>query len=159
MKNINKFFIFIKNLPFFHFFFCASSINKLVIFWTLSSLFYLINYCLFDSYEFFSKRPRQKGKILPNLLFTISRQISRFVKILYIKDPLNQTEWTEDIMDRVCKRQSNRGTEDVMMRIIKTEWHKNIRDRTVGWLSSKKLNIKKPSKNMNDKYCQVRKIL
>ena len=149
MKNINKFFIFIKNLPFFHFFFCASSMNKLVIFWTLSSLFYLINYCVFDSYEFFSKRSRQKGKILPNLLFTISRQISKFVKILYIKDPLNQTEWTEDIMDRVCKRQSNRGTEDIMMRIIrmiKTEWHKNIRDRTVGWLSSKKLNTKSPLK-------------
>ena len=111
MKNINKFFIFIKNLPFFHFFFCASSINKLVIFWTLSSLFYLINYCIFDSYELISKRSRQKGKILPNLLFTISRQISKFVKIIYIKDPLNQTEWTEDIMDRVCKRLSNRGTE------------------------------------------------
>ena len=41
-------------------------------------------------------------------------QISKFVKILYIKDPLNQTEWTEDIMDRVCKRQSNRGTEAIM---------------------------------------------
>lgn len=136
MKNINKSSIFITNLPFFHFFSCASSINKLVIFWILSSLFYLINYCIFDSYGFFSKRSRQKGKILPNLLFTISRQISRFVKILYIKDPLNQTEWTEDIMDRVCKRQSNRGTENVMMRIIrmiKTEWHKNIRDRRVGW--------------------------
>ena len=136
MKNINKFSLFVTNLPFFHFFPCASSINKLVIFWILSSLFYLINNCIFDSYEFFSKRSRQKGKILPNLLFTISRQISKFVKILYIKDPLNQTEWTEDIMDRVCKRQSNRGTEDVMMRIIrmiKTEWHKNIRDRTVGW--------------------------
>ena len=146
MKNINKFSLFITILPFFHFFSCASSINKLVIFWILSSLFYLINYCFFDSYEFFSKRSRQKGKILPNLLFTISRQISKFVKILYIKDPLNQTEWTEDIMDRVCKRQSNRGTEDIMMRIIKTEWHKNIRDRTVGWLSSKKLNIKSPLK-------------
>lgn len=32
MKNINKFFIFIKIFPFFHFFSCASSINKLVIF-------------------------------------------------------------------------------------------------------------------------------
>ena len=146
MKNINKFFIFITHLPFFHFFFCASSINKLVISWILSSFFYLINNCVFDSYELISKRSRQKGKILPNLLFTISRQISRFVKILYIKDPLNQTEWTEDIMDRVCKRQSNRGTEDIMMRIIKTEWHKNIRDRTVGWISSKKLNIKSPLK-------------
>lgn len=146
MKNINKFSLFITNLSFFHFFFCASSINKLVIFWILYSLFYLINYCIFDSYEFFSKRSRQKGKISPNLLFTISRQISKFVKILYIKDLLNQTEWTEDIMDRVCKRQSNRGTEDIMMRIIKTEWHKNIRDRTVGWLSSKKLNIKSPLK-------------
>ena len=92
MKNINKLFIFIKNLPFFQFFSCASSINKLVIFQILSSLFYIINYCIFDNYEFFSKRSRQKGKILPNLLFTISRQISRFVKILYIKDPLNQTE-------------------------------------------------------------------
>ena len=92
MKNINKFFIFIKNFPFFHFFSCASSINKLVIFIILSSLFYLINYCIFDSYELFSKRSRQKGKILPNLLFTISRQISKFVKILYIKDLLNQTE-------------------------------------------------------------------
>lgn len=146
MKNINKFSLFIMILPFFHFFSCASFINNLVIFWTLSSLFYLINNCVFDSYEFFSKRSRQKGKISPNLLFTISRQISKFVKILYIKDPLNQTEWTEDIMDRVCKRQSNRGTEDIMMRIIKTEWHKNIRDRTVGWLSSKKLNIKSPLK-------------
>ena len=136
MKNINKFSLFVTNLPFFHFFSFASSINKLVISWILSSLFYLINYCIFDSYKFFSKRSRQKGKILPNLLFTISRQNSKFVKILYIKDPLNQTEWTEDIMDRVCKRQSNRGTEDVMMRIIrmiKTEWHKNIRDKTVGW--------------------------
>ena len=92
MKNINKFFIFITILPFFHFFSFASSINKLVIFRILSSLFYLINYCFFDSYEFFSKHSRQKGKILPNLLFTISRQISKFVKILYIKDPLNQTE-------------------------------------------------------------------
>ena len=136
MKNINKSSIFITNLPFFHFFSCASSINKLAIFRIWSSLFYLINYCIFDSYGFFSKRSRQKGKILPNLLFTISRQISRFVKILYIKNPLNQTEWTEDIMDKVCKRQSNRGTEDIMMRIIrmiKTEWHKNIRDRRVGW--------------------------
>ena len=133
MKNINKSFIFIKNFPFFHFFSCASSINKLIIFWTLYSLFYLINYCIFDSYEFFSKRSRQRGKILPNLLFTISRQNSKFVKILYIKGPLNQTEWCgrhndimdrsnkrhgnrmagrhNDIMDRVCKRQSNRGTE------------------------------------------------
>ena len=92
MKNINKFFIFIKNRPLFHFFSCASFINKLVIFLTLSSLFYLINYCIFDSYEFFSKRSRQKGKILPNLLFTISRQICKFVKILYIKDLQNQTE-------------------------------------------------------------------
>lgn len=92
MKNINKFFIFIKNIPLFHFFTCASSINKLVILRTLYSLFYLINNCVFDSYELFSKRSRQKGKILPNLLFTISRQISKFVKILYIKDLLNQTE-------------------------------------------------------------------
>lgn len=89
MKNINKFFIFITNLPLFHFFSCASSINKLVIFRIWSSLFYLINYCIFDSYEFFSKRPRQKGKILPNLLFTISRQISKFVKILYTKMMFN----------------------------------------------------------------------
>ena len=72
------------------------------------------NHCFLDIYKLPSKSARQKGKILPNLLFTISRQISRFVKILYIKDPLNQTELTEDIMDRVCKRQSNRGTEDVM---------------------------------------------
>ena len=92
MKNINKFFIFIKIFPFFHFFSCASSINKLAIFRIWSSLFYLINYCIFDSYELISKRSRQKGKISPNLLFTISRQISKFVKILYIKDPLNQTE-------------------------------------------------------------------
>ena len=91
MKNINKSFIFIKNFPFFHFFSYASSINKLVIFRILSSLSYLINNCIFDSYEFFSKRSRQKGKILPNLLFTISRQISKFVKIVYIK---------EDIRDR-----------------------------------------------------------
>jgi len=92
MKNINKFSLFVTNLPFFHFFSCASSINKLVIFRILSSLSYLINNCIFDSYEFFYKCSRQKGKILPNLLFTISRQISKFVKILYIKDPLNQTE-------------------------------------------------------------------
>lgn len=92
MKNINKFFIFIKIFPFFHFFSCASSINKLAIFRIWSSLFYLINYCIFDSYNLFPKSVRQKGKILPNLLFTISRQISRFVKILYIQDPLNQTE-------------------------------------------------------------------
>ena len=92
MKNINKFSLFITILPFFHFFSYASSINKLVIFRILSSLSYLINNCVFDSYEFFSKRSRQKGKILPNLLFTISRQISKFVKILYIQDPLNQTE-------------------------------------------------------------------
>ena len=89
MKNINKFFIFITNLPFFHFFSCASSINKLVIFRVLSSLFYFINYCIFDSYEFFSKRSRQKGKILPNLLFTISRQNSKFVKTFYIKVGFN----------------------------------------------------------------------
>ena len=89
MKNINKSSIFITNLPFFHFFSCASSINKLAIFRIWSSLFYLINYCVFDSYEFFSKRSRQKGKILPNLLFTISRQISKFVKILYTKMMFN----------------------------------------------------------------------
>lgn len=91
MKNINKFSLFIKHLSFFHFFSCASSINKLVIFRILSFFFYLINNCFFDSYEFFSKRSRQKRKISPNLLFTISRQISKFVKILYIK---------EDIRDR-----------------------------------------------------------
>ena len=85
MKNINKSFLFITNLPFFHFFSCASSINKLVIFRISPSLFYLINYCIFDSYGFFSKRSRQKGKISPNLLFTISRQISKLIKILYIK--------------------------------------------------------------------------
>ena len=84
MKNINKFFIFIKILPFFHFFSCASSINKLVIFRIWSSLFYFINYCIFDSYEFFSKRSRQKGKILPNSTLTSYRQNSKFVKILYI---------------------------------------------------------------------------
>ena len=89
MKNINKSSIFITNLPFFHFFSCASSINKLAIFRIWSSLFYLINYCIFDSYEFFSKRSRQKGKISPNLLFTISRQISKFVKILYTKMMFN----------------------------------------------------------------------
>ena len=65
MKNINKSFVFIKNFPFFHFFSCASSINKLVIFRILSSLFYFINYCIFDSYELISKRSRQKGKISP----------------------------------------------------------------------------------------------
>ena len=92
MKNINKFFIFIKNIPLFHFFSLASSINKLVIFRILSSLFYLINYCVFDTYEFVPKCARQKGRILPNLLLTSYRQISKFVKILYIKDPLNQTE-------------------------------------------------------------------
>lgn len=85
MKNINNFSLFITHFPFFHFFSYASSINKLVIFRIMSSLFYLINDCIFDSYNFFSKRSRQKGKILPNLLFTISRQISKFIKILYIK--------------------------------------------------------------------------
>jgi len=89
MKNINKFSLFITILPFFHFFSCASSINKLVIFQISFSLFYLINYCFFDSYELISKPSRQKGKILPNLLFTISRQISKFVKILYIKMMFN----------------------------------------------------------------------
>lgn len=133
MKNINKISVFITTFSWFLLFSYVYHLNKILILRTLSSLFYLINNCIFNSYELFSKRSRQKGKISPNLLFTISRQISKFVKILYIKDPLNQTEWTEDIMDRVCKRQSNRGTEDVMMRIIKTEWHKNIRDRRVGW--------------------------
>ena len=76
-----------------------------MIFRILSSLFYIINYCIFDSYEFFSKRSRQKGKILPNLLFTISRQISKFVKILYSSRArmyiMNRRQ--KDIRDRVCK--------------------------------------------------------
>ena len=92
MKNINKFFIFIKILSFFYFFSCTSSINKLVIFRFLSSLFYLINYCIFDSYEFFSKRSRQKGKISLNSPLTVYRQNSKMIKILYTKDPLNQIE-------------------------------------------------------------------
>ena len=136
MKNINKSFVFIKNLPLFHFFSCASSINKLVILWILSSLFYLINYCIFDSYEFFSKRSRQKGKILPNLLFTISRQISKFVKILYIKDLLNQTEWTEDIMTEgteVIKdmvTEETKGTEYVKDKV--TDEHIRSGNRGIG---------------------------
>ena len=113
MKNINKFFIFIKILPFFYFFSCASSINKLVIFRILSSLFYLINYCIFDSYELISKRSRQKGKILSNLLFTISRQISKFVKILYIKEDIRDRSHN-DIRGRSNKRHGNRGTEAIM---------------------------------------------
>lgn len=113
MKNINKSSLFITNLPFFHFFSCASSIHKLVIFRILSSLFYLINYCIFDSYEFFSKRSRQKGKILPNLLFTISRQISKFVKILYIKEDIRDRSHN-DIRGRSNKRHGNRGTEAIM---------------------------------------------
>ena len=84
MKNINKSPLFITHLPFFHFFSCASSINKLVIFRISFSLFYLINYCIFDTYEFVSKRARQKGKILPNLPLTSYRQNRKFVKMLYI---------------------------------------------------------------------------
>ena len=86
MKNINKFFIFIKILPFFYFFSCASSINKLVIFIILSSLFYLINYCIFDSYELISKRSRQKGKISPHLDLDNYRQKGKMIKIIYIKE-------------------------------------------------------------------------
>lgn len=86
MKNINKFFVFIKNFPFFHFFSCASSINKLVIFRILSSLSYLINNCIFDSYEFFSKRPRQKGKIFPHLDLDNYRQNGKMIKIIYIEE-------------------------------------------------------------------------
>lgn len=136
MKNINNSSIFITNLPFFHFFSFASSINKLVIFWTLSSLFYLINNCVFDNYELISKRSRQKGKISPNLLFTISRQISKFVKILYIKDPLNQTEWTEDIMTRgteVIKdmvTEETKGTEYVKDKV--TDEHIRGGNRGIG---------------------------
>ena len=85
MKNINKFFIFIKNLPFFHFFSCASSINKLAIFRILSFFLYHINYCFVDTYEFVSKCARQKGKILPNSTLTTYRQNSKMIKILYIK--------------------------------------------------------------------------
>ena len=84
MKNINKFFLFIVNLSFFHFFSYAPYINKLVIFIILSFLFYLINYCFFDTYEFIPKRARQKGKILPNLKLTSYRQNSKMIKILYI---------------------------------------------------------------------------
>lgn len=85
MKNINKSSLFITNLPFFHFFSCVSSINKLVIFRTLYSLFYLINYCVFDSYELSSKRSRQKGKISPKLNVDDYRQNSKMIKIIYIK--------------------------------------------------------------------------
>lgn len=111
MKNINKFSLFITNLPLFHFFSYASSINKLVIFRILSSLFYLINNCVFDSYELISKRSRQKGKISPNLLFTISRQISKFVKILYTKTskPDRMSGRHNDQRDRSNKRHGNRG--------------------------------------------------
>ena len=117
MKNINKFSLFTTILPFFHFFSCVPSTNKLVIFGTLYSLFYLINYCIFDSYEFVPKSARQKGKILSNLLFTISRQICKFVKILYIKDPQNQTEWTEDI-----KTEGTEYVKDIVTEEHKTEW-------------------------------------
>lgn len=96
MKNVNKFFIFIKNFPFFHFFSCASSINKLVIFIILSSLFYLINYCIFDSYEFFSKRSRQKGKIFPHLDLDNYRQNGNMVKIIYIKE--------DEMTDRMMRK-------------------------------------------------------
>lgn len=86
MKNINKSSLFIVRLPFFHFFSCAPYINKLVILRILSSLFYLINYCFFDTYEFVPKRARQKGRILPNLPLTSYRQNRKFVKILYINE-------------------------------------------------------------------------
>lgn len=85
MKNINKSFLFTTILPFFHFFSCAPQINKLVIIRILSSSFYPINYCVFDTYEFVPKRARQKGKILPNLPLTSYRQNSKMIKILYIK--------------------------------------------------------------------------
>ena len=84
MKNINKSSLFTTILPFFHFFSCAPYINKLVILRILSSLFYLINYCFIDTYEFVPKRARQKGKILINLPLTSYRQNRKFVKILYI---------------------------------------------------------------------------
>ena len=87
MKNINKSPLFTTILPFFHFFSCASSINKLVILRILSSLFYLINYCVFDSYIFFSKRSRQKGKISLHLDLDDYRQNSKMIKIIYIKLP------------------------------------------------------------------------
>ena len=85
MKNINKSSLFTTILPFFHFFSCAPYINKLVILRILSSLFYLINYCFVDTYEFVPKRARQKGKILPNSTLTTYRQNSKMIKILYIK--------------------------------------------------------------------------
>jgi len=47
------------------------------------------NNCSLDTYKLPSKSARQKGKISPNLLLTISRQISKFVKILYIKAGFN----------------------------------------------------------------------
>ena len=83
MKNINKSSLFTTILPFFHFFSCAPFINKLVILRILSSLFYLINYCFIDTYEFVPKRARQKGKILINLPLISYRQNRKFVKILY----------------------------------------------------------------------------
>ena len=85
MKNINRSSLFIAILPPFHFFSCTPYINKLVISRILSSLFYLINYCIFDTYKLVPKRARQKGKILPNSTLTTYRQNSKFVKILYIK--------------------------------------------------------------------------
>ena len=84
MKNINKSFLFVANFPFFYFFSCAPYINKLVILRILSSLFYPINYCVFDTYEFVPKRARQKGRILPNLPLTSYRQNRKFIKKLYI---------------------------------------------------------------------------
>ena len=85
VKNINKSSLFITHLPFFHFFSCAFSINKLVIFRISPSLFYLINDCIFDSYNFFSKYSRQKGKISPKLNVDDYRQNSKMIKIIYIK--------------------------------------------------------------------------
>lgn len=88
MKNINKSSISVQNFPFFHFFSCAPYTNKLVILRNLSSLFYLINYCFVDTYEFISKRARQKGRILSNLPLTSYRQNGKMIKILYIYEAI-----------------------------------------------------------------------
>jgi len=56
--------------------------------------------------------------------------------------------------DRMCSCLMYRTTNDANYTNDKDRM-----DRRVGWISSKKLNIKSPLKFWNDKYCQVRKIL
>lgn len=42
----------------------------------------------------------------------IYRQNSKFLKIIYIKDPLNQTEWTEDIMTKGTEYVKDKVTDE-----------------------------------------------